>query len=221
MLRSNFKQEIFPAFSIDITFSVCYTLVKVKGGIEMTKEEMLKEVTFEVTQLRYELIQKGFNVFPIREVKLSTRCTRRFGLCTYHRDDYGEIIEVTITISDICFHSTKNCLRDVILHELCHAMPNGQGHREGFHNYARKVMRLYKDCHIDTYSTHEEAEKKNEYIKFIGRYREYKYKVTCNNCGHSYYYKNETKFVRQIRLGTRLTYHCGACKHKEFNLEIL
>lgn len=185
----------------------------------MTKEEMLKEVTFEVNQLRYELIRKGFKVFPIKAVKLSTRCTKRFGRCTYHRDRYGE--EVTITISDICFHSTKNCLRDTILHELCHAMPNGQGHGAGFQNYARKVMQLYDNCHIGTYSTYEEVEKKDEYIKSIGRYKEYKYKITCNNCGQSYYYKNETKFVRQIRLGTRLTYCCGACKHKEFNLEIL
>ena len=188
----------------------------------MTKEEMLKEVTFEVHQLRYELIRKGFKVNPIREVKLSTRCTKRFGLCNYHRDRYGEIVEVTITISDICFHSTKNCLRDTILHELCHAMLNGQGHREGFHNNARKVARLYDDCHIDTYTSHEETRIKNEYIKSIGRYREYKYKVTCNNCGHSYYYKNETKLIRILKNGKQgRTYYCGRCKCREFILEVL
>lgn len=187
----------------------------------MTKEEMLKEVTLEVHQLRYELIQKGFNVFPIRAVKLSTRCTRRFGLCTYHRDRYGEIVEVTITISDICFHSTEHCLRDVILHELCHAMPNGQNHREGFHNYARKVMRLYDNCHIDTHTTREESEKKNEYIKAIGRYRDYKYKVTCKSCGKSYYYKREMKLIKFLKAGKSTNMWYCNCKCSEFNLEIL
>ena len=188
----------------------------------MTREEMLKEVTFEVNQLRYELIQKGFNVFPIRTVKLSTRCTKRFGLCTYHRDRYGEIVEVTITISDICFHSTENCLRDTILHELCHAMPNGQGHRAGFQNYAKKVMRLYDNCHIDIYATREESKKKNEYIKSIGKYREYKYKVTCKFCGHSYYYKKETKLIRFLKANKNTnTWHCPKCIGNAFSLEIL
>lgn len=188
----------------------------------MTKQEMHKEVTLEVHQLRYELIKKGFNVYPIRSVKLSTRCTRRFGLCTYHRDKYGEIVEVTITISDICFHSTEHCLRDTILHELCHAMPNGQGHRAGFQNYAKKVMRLYDNCHIDTHTTHEEAKKKNEYIKSIGRYRDYKYKVTCKFCGCSYYYKKETKLVRLLKNGAYTnTYTCSKCRCHDFILEIL
>ena len=188
----------------------------------MTREEMLKEVTFEVNQLRYELIQKGFNVFPIRAVKLSTRCTKRFGLCTYHRDRYGEIVEVTITISDICFHNTEYCLRDTILHELCHAMPNGQGHREGFHNNARKVARLYDDCHIDTHTSHEESKINKEYIKSIGRYREYNYKVTCKSCGCSYYYKKETKLVRLLKNDTYTsTYTCGKCRCHDFILEIL
>lgn len=188
----------------------------------MTKQEMHKEVTLEVHRLRNELVEHGFNVYPIRSVKLSTRCTRRFGLCTYHRNRYGDIAEVTITISDICFHSTENCLRDTILHELCHAMPNGQNHRAGFHSNARKVMRLYKNCHIDTYTTHEEAEKKNEYIKSIGRYRDYKYKVTCNGCGHSYYYKKETRLIKLLKVHKSTdTWHCGECKHNEFKLEVL
>lgn len=188
----------------------------------MTKEEMLKEITFEVHQLRYELIQKGFIVFPIRAVKLSTRCTKRFGLCTYHRDRYGEIVEVTITISDICFYNTENCLRDVILHELCHAMPNGQNHKAGFHNNARRVMRLYDNCHIDRCVSCEESNLKNEYIKSIGRYRENKYKLTCKDCGKVYYYKRETKLIRILKNGKQArTYYCRRCKCREFILEEL
>ena len=188
----------------------------------MTREEMLKEVVFEVHQLRNELIRKGLSVYPIREVKLSTHCTRRFGQCTYHRNKYGEIVEVTITISSICFHNTKNCLRDTILHELCHAMPNGQGHKEGFHNNARKVMKLYDNCHIDRCTTQEEAKINREYVKSIGKDRKYKYKVVCKHCGCSYRYKKETRLVKLLKAGTHNTqYSCGRCSHHEFSLEIL
>lgn len=188
----------------------------------MTKEEMLKVATFGVHQLRYELIQNGFTVFPIKEVKLSTRCTRRFGQCAYHRNVRGEIVKVTITISSICFHNTKNCLRDTILHELCHAMPDCQNHREVFHYNAKKVMKLYDDCHIDTYCSHEEDKISHEYIKSIGRDRKQKYRVTCKHCGRNYYYKKQTELVRLLKAHKETkTYTCGKCRGHDFKLEVI
>ena len=103
----------------------------------MTKADMLIQATKMVHELRNELISYGFKVFPVRKVLLSTRCTNRFGQCRYNTrfnflTNKQDIESVDIQITDLCFNSTSDCLKSTVLHELIHAMPDGQGHKKAY-----------------------------------------------------------------------------------------
>ena len=79
------------------------------------------EITDMVYRYRDELIHKGFDVKRITAVKFTERCYRRYGQCTSRSNENWAII----TISSICLKGTKETLREVIMHELVHAM-NGE-----------------------------------------------------------------------------------------------
>ena len=189
-------------------------------------KEMETKVRMLTYALRKELEKAGLDMYPLADVTVTRRCTRRLGLCHYNkRYDFNKgkrvIDSCNIVISDLCFHNTKNCLRDTILHELVHTVKGCQNHRAPFHNTARKVMRLFPDAHIDTYCSKEESQKLREFNEQVGRVRTSKYRVTCDKCGCSWEYKRKTKLVTALLEGRKHGYRHTKCGCHDFSIEVL
>jgi hypothetical protein len=155
-----------------------------------------KEITEMVHSFRAIMIKElGLEVFPIRAVKFSTRCTRRYGQCERHRD--GVTTEATITISDIAMQNTQ-LLKETVLHELCHALPNTKGHDRMFKSYVSQVNNFF-GTNIGTYVRRELIDR--EWLVENGKVRSHsskRYTVACK-CGKFHHtYKRKTRFVEAV-----------------------
>lgn len=178
------------------------------------------EITDMVYRYRDELIHKGFDVKRITAVKFTERCYRRYGQCTSRSNENWAII----TISSICLKGTKETLREVIMHELVHAM-NGvkHGHGASFHAMARRVN-AFCGTHIDTYIPEYCVKPAMDFLKETNARRnkeEWKYEIICPNCGAKFHYKRMSKFVKDVMKngGTTWSHCCG--QKGGFELRIL
>jgi hypothetical protein len=156
-----------------------------------------KEITEMVHSFRAIMIKElNLKVFPIRAVKFSTRCTRRYGQCTRHKE-FGVTTEATITISDIATQNPK-LLKETVLHELCHALPDTKGHDRMFKHYTSIVNRFF-NTNIGTYVRSELIDR--EWMVENGKVRSRsgkRYTVACE-CGKFHHtYKRKTRFVEAV-----------------------
>ena len=153
-----------------------------------------------------ELVRHGFPVYDITEVKYG-RSPFTWGYC--QKRHFNKT--ATIKISEICLRSTEECLKTIILHELCHATSNTKGHDLQFYEYGRKIENIFH-VHIEKYINK----------KFITtntkNYEEskYKYYIYCRNCGAKFKYMRKTKFVESV-LNRDGKYMCR-CGNKKFNI---
>lgn len=178
-----------------------------------------REITEMVHSLRAIMIKElGLEVFPIREVKFSTRCTRRYGQCTRYRE-HGIVTSATITISDIATQNPQ-LLKETVLHELCHALPDTKGHDRMFKWYVSQVNRFF-NTNIGTYVRRELVD--NEWMAKNGKVRNHsskRYTVACK-CGKFHRtYKRKTRFVEAVMRDGGKTWSHGTglnkCRGKFF-----
>lgn len=125
---------------------------------------------------------------------------RRLGQCNYKNGRY------TINISKCYFEKyiatgEIDKIEDTILHEMCHALPNGMNHKAQWQFYANKVNRMFG------YNIKRLAET-DETIKEV-KIENAKYTIVCQNCGHTYYYQRMTNKLKNLS-----NCHCGKCKGK-------
>lgn len=87
-----------------------------------------------------EIIKQCGFTLPEIEFSLKDRKSRTLGLHIYHRDSDTHEIQIMLPyfreflkLKD--FHS----INDTMLHEMCHALPNGDNHGEGWKRYTRVV----------------------------------------------------------------------------------
>lgn len=163
-----------------------------------------------VVELRNKMIDKGYPVKPIRNIKInnSTTC---FGFCLFLVDyNYNK---VDITISHMSIASGYDKLRNTIIHELCHACcPVTENHGRVWQSYAERAS-------IDFHTSITTTDKLNKSAeKWLAK--QYKYTVTCDYCGHTYHYMRKTKFVKQCLEG-HTRYICAECNHNSFTVQVL
>jgi len=164
-----------------------------------------------------ELFSIGLPTYRIKDIKYSS-AYRKFGYCK--KDNRRK--EAIIGISEMNFYSTKDCLRNTVLHELLHAMDNTRGHDLIF----RRRMSLVNDrlaANVSITATKKEtdtayAELKNQGKRVGVRRQPIKYLVRCESCGFEYGYKRETKLIRLLRRGSRHSYYCPKCRGRRFSL---
>jgi hypothetical protein len=194
---------------------------------KFTKQEMTVIVQAMVQKYRNMMLEAGMPMVDLKEVGVSTRCTRRFGLCRSHFETVlGQRTRTycKIVISDLCFYNTVNCLRDTILHELVHTVRGCNNHRSEFHWRAKQVMELVPGSRIDTYCSEEESEMLGEYLKETGKKRHKsskRYEVTCECCGHHFIYKKQTKLVKALLENRKHGYRHTSCGGKKFSIKVL
>ena len=146
----------------------------------------------------------GIPVRTIRKVKVNNS-VRYYGCCKlYYKDD----TIADITISNMTVANGSDSIKNTIIHELVHAsLPIGENHGKQFRELAKKVSKIY---HTDIKQCGDRTKESEEFRK-----QQYKYKVTCKQCGSTWYYIRKTKFVTCPQ-----SYRCG-CGSNNFMVEVL
>lgn len=152
------------------------------------------------------------------DILISKRNNKRYGCCKQEEPDtsskYIEIIgrkriikyakfnKHHIEISPWILELDEDIIKNTIIHEIIHCLPNCNNHGMQFKKYAKYINEKLG------YNISRVGNKKEDYIKSNVEYIEkeqYNYHIKCTNCGQSFFRK------RLIRNFTR-KYRCRKCK---------
>lgn len=152
------------------------------------------------------------------EVAYNGRLSRSLARClTRNTLNRGKIVkaepyklEFGKTILNVESHET---LRQVVLHEVAHAIANKRhvdncGHDKRFKAVCTEIGCTDSGATTKTSTSVEEIRRASDKVG-------YKHKITCNGCGSTHYYTRATKIVNAIKNGSR-NYYCPKCKNDEF-----
>ncbi len=155
------------------------------------------------------------------DIKIAKRNAKRYGCCKQLEPDkkyyhlvkrgyrrikvYDKFLKHTIEISKWVMELDDKIIKNTILHELIHCMPNCNNHGKEFKFYANYINENLG------YDIQRLGNKKEDYKKSNLEYKEndldYKYIIQCSQCGLIYYRQRlKRNFLRD--------YRCGKCKGK-------
>lgn len=171
--------------------------------------ECIKELTTININLNEEDIGKI-------DISFSKRKTKRYGCCKQEEPDkstayrknriihYRKYNKHHIEISKWLMDLNDDIIKNTIIHEIIHCLPDCNNHGKEFKKYCRLINEKLG------YNISRLGNKKEDYEKSNLEFNEnfkFKYIITCESCGLIYY--------RQ-RMGNNFTkkYRCGKCKGK-------
>lgn len=137
--------------------------------------------------------------------EINSRAKSRWGLCAKTPDGYVIQINADLLRDDI----DDQALDTTIMHELLHTIEGGMNHTGIWKRYAERVS-CYTGLNIQRTTV---AAEKGFGTTYRPR-REYKYKVTCNGCGHEWKYTKKATAVTDP--GHCWCPFCGRGKSKLF-----
>ena len=150
------------------------------------------------------------------DIKISPRKTKRYGCCKQENPDktssymvkrrvyYKKYNNHHIEISKWLMDLNDDIIKNTIIHELIHCMPDCNNHGAMFKMYSNLINNRLG------YNITRLGNKVEDYKKSNLEYKEnisYKYKIVCKNCGHIYY---RQRIVRNFLK----KYCCSLCKGK-------
>lgn len=185
-------------------------------------EEKLKKIYKECLN---ELKTIGIDVLNSSEIgkiniDISKRNNKRYGCCKQEAPDintkyiekigkkriirYKKFNNHNIEISPWVLELDENIIKNTIIHEIIHCLPDCNNHGEEFKKYAKYINNKL------SYNISRVGNKKEDYLRSNIEYQEkeqYNYHIKCTNCGQSFYRKRLNKnFARKFR--------CGKCGGK-------
>ena len=182
--------------------------------MEEKLEILYKECIDELKSINIE-----FNPIIIGDIdiKLAPRKTKRYGCCKQEQPDersyqiirrghrrikkYEKFWKHHIEISKWVMDLDEGIIKNTIIHELIHCLPNCNDHGDTFKKYSK-----YINSNLG-YSISRLGNKEEDYKKSNLDYKEenkYKYKIVCQKCGQEIYRQRLNK-----KLLSR--YRCGKC----------
>lgn len=153
------------------------------------------------------------------DISVSKRNNKRYGCCKQERPDelskytekignkkiirYRKFNKHHIEISPWVLELDEKIIKNTIIHEVIHCLPNCNNHGKEFQKYARYINEKFG------YNISRVGNKKEDYEKSNIEYNEkekYNYYIKCTKCGQSFFRKRIDKhFVQKYRCGK-----CGA-----------
>lgn len=164
---------------------------------EETKEERLKRLYNNAYNIVKECIgedvvnQKARKVIA---VEIDKKAKTRHGQCRYK---HGECV---IGISDYMFETNDYEIITTLIHEILHTFTDTRGHDYKWQWYANKINKQ-TEYNITRCRT------------IIGHTQQYKYEITCENCG-KIYHRHRIEYDKW----TNGYYLCGKCKCSQFRI---
>ena len=131
---------------------------------------------------------------------------------------YDYIIKISEVTLDDCV-SDEN-VKDTIIHELIHTLPNCFCHKGDFKKYAQLVNDCYACYHISRVCSVTDMGLTNEAFAKYVKTPTSVYKVVCTCCHKKFIYKRRVKLIKILQSGlTRTSYTCPYCGGNEFILK--
>lgn len=147
------------------------------------------------------------------DITISKRNNKRYGSCKQEEPDlktkyiekvgrkkyirYAKFNKHHIEISPWLMDLDEVIIKNTIIHEIIHCLPNCNNHGETFKKYAKYINERLG------YNIARVGNKKEDYLKSNVEYIEkekYNYHITCINCGQEFFRKRLSRnFVRKFR----------------------
>jgi hypothetical protein len=173
----------------------------------MDKNDSFKRLVAECEAMMAEC---GF-VLPKITYSLSSRMYRSIGRCRRKRinSEYRYFIILADCVYTARLNNKEiNEIKQTILHEQCHALPNGMNHGDGWKKYVNIINRKYGyniKRHTDMDDTIRNATKdKRPAVRYI---------IICEGCGAESRYKRKPKLLDYLHECS-----CKRCKAKKFKV---
>lgn len=188
-----------------------------------TVKKMEEKLIKLFDECKLELQSIGINVenkeiFGEIDINLSKRKTKRYGCCKQEAPDkktrykigkriyYAKFQKHHIEISKWLMELNDNIIKNTIIHEIIHCIPNCNNHGKEFKKYSNiinenlgyNITRLGNKIEDYKASNLEFAEEKS---------KNYNYIIKCENCAQIYYRQRLSKNFFE-------KYRCGICKGK-------
>lgn len=173
-------------------------------------EECIKELKSININLDEEIIGKI-------DISFSKRKTKRYGCCRQEEPDkttayrekriihYRKYNKHHIEISKWLMELNDEIIKNTIIHEIIHCLPDCNNHGKEFKRYC-KLINEKLGYNISRVGNKQEDYKKSN-IEFKQEEQKIKYIIICENCGLLYYRQRMVKnFTKK--------YRCGKCKGK-------
>ena len=182
-------------------------------------KEKLERIYRECAQ---ELKRIGIDICDQKQIgaikiSISKRNNKRYGCCKQEEPDekskyiekigrrkivrYAKFNKHHIEISPWVLALDEDIIKNTIMHEIIHCLPNCNNHGVQFKKYAKYINDKLG------YNISRVGNKKEDYQKSNVEYREkqeYNYHIQCTNCGQSFFRKRlSSNFVGK--------YRCGKC----------
>lgn len=182
-------------------------------------EEKLKRIYQQCIE---ELRTIGIDILNSTEIGnidiyIAKRNNKRYGCCKQEEPDkntkyiekigrkriirYARFKKHHIEISPWLMELDESIIKNTVIHEIIHCLPNCNNHGEHFKKYAKYINQNLG------YNISRVGNKKEDYQKSNIEYKEkeqFNYHIQCTNCGQSFYRKRLNRnFTRK--------YRCGKC----------
>lgn len=148
------------------------------------------------------------------DISFTKRKTKRYGCCKQEEPDkttayrknrtiyYKQYHKHHIEISKWLMDLNDDIIKNTIMHELIHCLPNCNNHGKYFKYYAQ-IINKQLGYNISRLGNKQEDYRKSN-LEFKFDKPSYKYKVICEKCGLIYYRQRLVKnFIKK--------YRCGKC----------
>ena len=187
--------------------------------MEEKLKKLYKECIKELSTINIDITDK--HIIGKIDIQISKRKAKRYGCCKQSEPDkkyyhfvkrgykkikvYDKFLKHDIEISKWVMELDDKIIKNTIMHELIHCIPNCNNHGKEFRKYANYINQNLG------YEIQRLGNKKQDYKSSNIEYKEtdtnYKYKIRCKQCGLIYYRQRLKKnFIRD--------YRCGKCRGK-------
>lgn len=155
------------------------------------------------------------------DIKIAKRNSKRYGCCKqeepdkrfYHTEKrnnkkvkvYDKFNKHHIEICKWVMELNDDIIKNTIIHEIIHCLPECNNHGNKFKQYANVINRKL-NYNITRLGNKEEDYKKSN-IEFKEEIKSYNYKIICKQCGQIFYRQRlKRNFIK--------VYRCGKCKRE-------
>lgn len=181
-------------------------------------EEKLQKLYLEcIEELKSININLDEGIIGKIDIAFSKRKTKRYGCCKQEDPDkttayrkrriihYRKYNKHHIEISKWLMDLNDDIIKNTIIHEIIHCMPDCNNHGSEFKKYSKLINEKLGYNISRLGNKQEDYEKSN--LEFEQEMPKYKYIIVCEKCGLIYYRQRMVKnFTKK--------YRCGKCKGK-------
>lgn len=183
--------------------------------MEEKLNHLYEEVLNELKSINLDLLDT--EKYGIIDIKIAKRNAKRYGCCKQEEPDkkqkywkngklqYRKFKIHHIEISRWLLELNDDIIKNTIIHELIHCLPDCNNHGSEFKKYAKIVKDNLG------YNITRLGNKKEDYEKSGLEFQEkekqikYNYKIVCKKCGQTY-------FRQRMKKGFLRRYVCGKCR---------